>query len=137
MTDHLTPDQRSRAMKRVKLRNGSLERIIQKELQKRKLNFKRHIKNLPGSPDIVFQNKKIAIFVDGDFWHGWRFPVWEHKLTSFWRKKISTNRKRDQRNFRKLRSLGWCVVRIWQHQLIKDKEQSIKRILQAVSHRRR
>ena len=70
--------------------------------------------------DIVFRNAKVAVFVDGDFWHGWRLPAWEHKLTSFWLDKLHANRDRDRRNFRKLRSLGWRVVRVWQHQLKRD-----------------
>lgn len=135
--DTVSKRKRSWIMSRVSQKNTPLEKIIQHELRKRKIKFSQHTKTLPGSPDIVFQNEKIAIFVDGDFWHGWRFPAWEHKLTTFWRKKISANRKRDRRNFRKLRSLGWRVIRIWQHQLIKDKEQSIQQILKALSHKRR
>ncbi|MDP2208177.1 MAG: very short patch repair endonuclease [Bacteroidota bacterium] len=135
--DIVSKRKRSWIMSRVSQKNTPLEKIIQRELRKRGIKFSHHVKTLPGSPDIVFQDMKIAVFVDGDFWHGWRFPVWEHKLTSFWHKKISTNRKRDQRNFRKLRSLGWRVIRIWQHQLINNKELSIQKILQGVSHRRR
>lgn len=127
--DTVSKRKRSWIMSRVSQKNTPLEKIIQHELRKRKIKFFLHVKTLPGSPDIVFQEKKIAVFVDGDFWHGWRFPVLEHKLTTFWRKKISANRKRDQRNFRKLRSLGWRVVRIWQHQLITDKEKCIHKIL--------
>lgn len=59
----------------------------------------------------------MAVFVDGDFWHGWRFPQWQAKLTNFWREKIHATRCRDLRNFRKLRRMGWKVVRIWEHQL--------------------
>lgn len=117
MPDHLTPAQRSRAMKRVKLKDGSLERLVQREFRSRGLRFQRHVRKLPGNPDIVFPKYKIAVFVDGDFWHGWRLPAWEHKLSPFWRDKLRANRARDQRNFRKLRSLGWKVVRIWQHEL--------------------
>ena len=79
MRDHLTPAQRSHAMKRVKLKDGSLEKLVQRELQSRGLRFQRHVRALPGRPDIVFRKEKGAVFVDGDFWHGWRLPVWEHK----------------------------------------------------------
>jgi len=132
----MTPEQRSRAMKRVKLRSGSLERVVHQELKTLRLKFRRHVRSLPGSPDIVFCQKKVAVFIDGDFWHGWRFPAWESKLSPFWREKISTNRKRDQRNFRKLRSLGWKVVRIWQHQLKQNKEACIHRILNGLHTQR-
>lgn len=122
MPDHLTPQQRSHAMKRVKLKNGSLEKLVQNELRARGLQFKRHVRALPGRPDIVFADQKLAVFVDGDFWHGWRLPAWEHKLSPFWRDKLRANRQRDQRNFRKLRSLGWKVVRLWQHEVKRDLE---------------
>jgi DNA mismatch endonuclease (patch repair protein) len=128
MPDHLTPAQRSRAMKRVKLKDGSLEKLVQRELRARGLRFRRHVRKLPGSPDIVFATGKLAVFVDGDFWHGWRLPAWEHKLSPFWRDKLRANRTRDRRNFRKLRSLGWKVIRIWQHQVKRNVEQCVSRI---------
>ena len=132
MPDHMTPEQRSRTMKRVKLKNGSLERVVHQELKARCLKFRRHVRSLPGSPDIVFNDSRVAIFVDGDFWHGWRLPTWERILSQFWREKLRANRNRDQRNFRKLRSLGWQVVRIWQHQLVRSKEGCIERIMKTL-----
>ena len=117
MRDHLTQEQRSRAMKRVKLRDGSLEKLVQQELRAKGLSFRRHVSTLPGSPDIVFPKESVAVFVDGDFWHGWRLQAWEHKLKKFWRDKLRANRARDQRNFRRLRASGWKVIRIWQHEL--------------------
>ena len=69
------------------------------------------MKNLPGKPDIVFTKRKIAIFIDGDFWHGYRFPTWKDSLSDFWQKKIEQNRIRDRKNFNKLRKRGWKVIR--------------------------
>lgn len=132
MPDHLTPEQRSQAMSRVRLKDGSLERAVCSGLRRRGLRFKRHIKDLPGTPDIVFPSKKVAVFIDGDFWHGYRLPRWEHKLTPFWLEKIRANRKRDSRNFRKLRYRGWRVIRLWQHQIEKDLEACIDRICEAL-----
>lgn len=133
MPDHLTPEQRSRAMKRVRLKDGSLEKLVQGELRARGLHFRRHIRTLPGQPDIVFTQRKVAVFVDGDFWHGWRLPAWEHKLTPFWRNKLRTNRTRDRRNFRKLRARGWKVIRLWQHQITNNLEGSIARVTGTVT----
>ena len=132
MPDHMTPAQRSHAMKCVKLKDGPLELLIRRELRKRGLSFSRNYKKLPGSPDIVFTRKKLAIFVDGDFWHGWRLPSWEHKLTTFWKVKLRANRRRDQRNFRRLRAAGWRVIRLWEHQISSDCDQCIDRILQSL-----
>ena len=132
MVDHLTPEQRFRAMSRVKVKDGSLEKIIRSGLHKRGYRFRKHVKNLPGTPDLVFTRPQVAVFIDGDFWHGYRFPAWEHKLSEFWKKKIRTNRGRDQKNFRKLRSMGWRVIRIWQHEIDRDIEFCIARVISAV-----
>lgn len=133
MPDHLTPEQRTRAMKRVKLKGGSLEKLVQRELRAKGLRFRRHVRNLPGSPDVVFPEEKVAVFVEGDFWHGWRLPAWEHKLSKFWRDKLRANRARDQRNFRRLRARGWKVIRVWQHELrAKNNNRYLHRILCAL-----
>lgn len=115
-------------MSRVKLKDGSLEMIVRSELHKRGYRFRKHVKTLPGSPDAVFPKEKVAVFIDGDFWHGYRFPAWEHKLKDFWKEKIRENRQRDQRNFRKLRRMGWRVIRIWQHEIKYDPESCVDRI---------
>ena len=117
----MTPAQRSRAMSRVKLKNGPLEKLVQRELRVMGVRYRCNNRSLPGSPDIVLPSHRVAIFVDGNFWHGWRLPTWEHKLSAFWRDKLRANRARDQRNFRRLKRLGWRVCRIWEHQA-KDRE---------------
>ena len=136
MSDHMTRKQRSRAMSRVRLKDGPLERIVQNELRRRGLRFKKHVRRLPGSPDLVFSAAKVAVFVDGDFWHGYRLPVWEHKLSAFWRDKLYTNRARDRRNFRRLRSAGWLVIRLWQHDVQRRLKPSVERIVTLLKFRR-
>jgi DNA mismatch endonuclease (patch repair protein) len=119
-------------MKRVKLKNGTLEMLVRRELFARGLRYRCHVRELPGTPDIVFSKQKIAVFVDGDFWHGWRLPSWDHKLKQFWRDKLYGNRLRDVRNFRRLRAHGWCVIRLWQHEVLKNLPDSIARIENAL-----
>ena len=75
------------------------------------------------------------MFVDGDYWHGWRFPAWRDKLARYWKQKIENNRRRDQRNFQRLRKDGWLVIRIWEHEVERDAARCIGRIEAAV-HRR-
>src|SRR5437588_10873309 len=133
MPDPRTPEQRFRAMSNVKLRDGSLEVIVRSELHKRGYRFRKHVKSLPGSPDAVFPREKIAIFIDGDFWHGYRLPTWEHKLNDFWKQKIRANRKRDQKNFLKLRRMGWRVIRIWQHEIRENPTRCTERIAALVT----
>jgi DNA mismatch endonuclease (patch repair protein) len=117
--DFLTPEQRSDLMSRVRAKDTEPERIIRSALHKRGLRFRKHRKDLPGKPDIVFVSAKVVVFVDGDFWHGYEFDKWKEDLSSFWRKKISDNIKRDQRNFKRLRKTGWRVIRIWEHDIEK------------------
>ncbi len=127
----MSPETRSRVMARIKGKDTHPERTICTELRRRGVYFAKHVKDLPGRPDIVFRRAKLAVFVDGDYWHGWRFPLWEHKLSQKWRDKIAATRERDCRNFRKLRQLGWKVLRIWEHQIDNDPENCVARILAA------
>jgi DNA mismatch endonuclease (patch repair protein) len=119
-------------MSRVKNRDTDLERVVRSELHKRGLRFRKHVRELTGTPDIVFPRHGLAVFIDGDFWHGWRYPSWKHDLTEFWRRKIETNRERDRRNFRSLRRDGWNVIRVWQHEIEADMESCVDRIQRAL-----
>ena len=129
--DSMSAEKRSALMARIRGRNTGPERIIGHRLRQLRIHFTTHPANLPGRPDIVFRRLKLAVFIDGDFWHGWRFPLWQHKLSEKWRDKISANRARDARNFRKLRRLGWMVIRIWEHEVESRPARSIERILLA------
>jgi DNA mismatch endonuclease, patch repair protein len=92
------------------------------------LAFTRHDASLAGKPDLAFADARLAVFVDGDFWHGWRFPVWKHRLAPFWSDKIHGNRVRDARNFRRLRRSGWRVLRFWEHEVEHDPIGCVNRI---------
>lgn len=126
--DKMTPEQRSYCMSQVKSKNTSLEVLFASELKKRKLKFENHARDLPGKPDFVFRRARLAVFVDGDFWHGWHLPKWKNKLSPYWLDKIVGNRKRDQANFRKLRRTGWKVIRLWEHDVKKNLDDSVERI---------
>jgi DNA mismatch endonuclease (patch repair protein) len=116
----MSPETRSIVMSRIKGRDTGPELAIAKALRRLRIRFESHASDLPGRPDFVFRRLKIALFVDGDFWHGWRFPAWRHKLSEKWEAKIEANRRRDARNFRRLRAAGWVVVRLWEHQVEQD-----------------
>jgi DNA mismatch endonuclease (patch repair protein) len=128
--DFLTPERRSRLMSSVRQKGTDIELLVCRELRTRGYRFQRNVRTLPGSPDMVFPKDKLALFVDGDFWHGFRYPSWRHKIQPFWRNKIETNRKRDQRNFRRLRRAGWNVLRIWQHEIETDTASCLDRIVE-------
>jgi DNA mismatch endonuclease, patch repair protein len=130
--DIMSVEKRSALMARIRGKNTGPEQVIGKELANQKLRFESHPTDLPGRPDIVFRPSKVAVFIDGDFWHGWRFPLWQHKLSKKWRDKITANRIRDAKNFRKLRHLGWKVIRIWEHQTEREPKKCVERILAAL-----
>ena len=132
MPDNLTPEQRSFCMSRVKGKDTGLEMRVRSALHRRGLRFRKHAKDLPGKPDVVFRKARVAVFVDGDFWHGYRFPSWEDKVSDFWKKKINKNRERDAANHRRLRQMEWTVIRLWQHEVEEDFDACIDRILAAV-----
>jgi DNA mismatch endonuclease (patch repair protein) len=119
-------------MARIRGKNTTPERLVGNGLKKLRLRFETHPTDLPGRPDLVFRQAKVAVFIDGDFWHGWRFPLWQKKLAPKWQVKIANNRARDQRNFRRLRRLGWKVIRIWEHQIEQNLPQCIARITVAI-----
>lgn len=126
-TDVLTPQQRSFCMSRVKSKNTKVEILVRSSLFKEGYRFRKHT-SLPGKPDIVFPKKKLAVFIDGDFWHGRHFHKWSHKLKPFWYDKISKNITRDKKTKRKLQRHGWKVVRIWEKNVYKNIELELNKI---------
>jgi DNA mismatch endonuclease (patch repair protein) len=106
-------------MSRVRSRgNRSTELVLVSLLRKHRIyGWRRHSK-IAGTPDFVFVNNRVALFVDGCFWHGCpehaQFPV---ERAAFWAKKLEENKARDRRVTRELRYNGWRVIRIWQHEL--------------------
>ena len=127
--DFMSPETRSRVMSRIRGRGTGLELEVASELKKRGVRWESHSQDIPGRPDFLFRTQKVALFVDGDFWHGWRFPLWRDKLSEPWEVKIQANRARDRKNYQKLRRRGSMVIRIWEHQIKKDKERYIQKVL--------
>ena len=125
----MSPERRSALMARIRGKDTSPEREFGERLKALGFEFESHPRDLPGRPDILFRDLKIVVFIDGDFWHGWRFLLWRKKLSDKWELKIAANRKRDQRNSRLLRRLGWTVVRIWEHQVEQNAPTCVARVV--------
>lgn len=131
MTDVFTKLKRSDVMSRIRAAgNKDTEiRLIQVFRTSGITGWRRGSK-LPGKPDFVFPKLKTAVFVDGCFWHGCpRHFIKPKGNAAFWRKKIQTNRARDRKVNRTLRSMGWKVVRVWQHELKRRDEAKLLRRL--------
>jgi DNA mismatch endonuclease (patch repair protein) len=95
------------------------ELLLRSELWRRGLRFQKNRADLPGKPDIVFPSVSVAVFCDGDFWHGrnWRrlsSQLRKRANPDYWCRKIQSNRERDKRTTASLKRLGWCVIRLWE-----------------------
>lgn len=133
MPDNMTPEQRRLTMSRIRKSDTKPELTVRRLVFARGLRFRKYVSWLPGTPDLVFSRARVVVFVDGDFWHGWRFDEWEHKLSSaYWKEKIARNRKRDSEHDAKLKEDGWTVIRVWEHEVEEDPEACIRRIEAAV-----
>jgi DNA mismatch endonuclease (patch repair protein) len=120
MTDIFSRKKRSEIMSHIRSKNTSIEKRVFRYLRSKSIYFQSHYRRIAGCPDIALPSKKRAVFIDGDFWHGWSYAKTGSKLPNeFWRTKIEANMRRDKRNRRALRRRGWEVVRIWEHQLEK------------------
>lgn len=110
---------------------------LRKALWQKGLRYRVNVKVLPGKPDIVFTKAKIAIFVDGDFWHGhnWALrgiPSLDEELagySEFWQTKIRQNIERDKRNTEKLERAGWLVMRFWESDIKSNLENCTSQIV--------
>lgn len=136
MADVLTREQRSYCMSRIRGRNTAPELVLRKEISSSGLRGYRLHYKLPGRPDIVFPRRKIAVFIDGCFWH--RCPkcfVEPETHRKFWMKKIASNLKRDSLVGSELKRKGWKVLRIWEHDA--DNQKIIKsRIIDRIKNGR-
>ncbi|VBT67598.1 DNA mismatch endonuclease Vsr [Burkholderia pseudomallei] len=128
MVDNMTAEQRRMTMSRIRSRDTKVELTVRKELHRRGYRFRVNAAWLAGKPDIVFTKIRLAIFIDGDFWHGWQFERWADKLAPYWHEKISGNIARDRRRRALLRREGWTVMRLWEHDVRKNFERCIRRI---------
>lgn len=133
MPDFLSTSQRSALMSRIRGKNTKIERRMFSLLRKCNVRFGKHLKSLPGCPDIVIRSGKLVVFVDGDFWHGRALSKWRHKLAPFWLEKIQQNIARDLRRRRELRKLGWKVIRLWGKDVLRKPETCLERILRALT----
>ena len=136
MADDRTPAQRSETMRRVRSVNTSCEVALRKELHARGLRYRLHAKDLPGKPDVVFRRARVAVYVDGAFWHGHpercRVPATNRE---YWVRKIERNKARDARVNAELRSMGWRVVRLWDFEVKASAARCAARVERIVRNR--
>ncbi|HEX6705324.1 MAG TPA: very short patch repair endonuclease [Albitalea sp.] len=128
MADNLTIEQRRLTMSRIRSRDTKVELLVRRALHAKGFRYRVNVSALPGKPDIAFTRLRLAVFVDGDFWHGWQFDEWREKLAPYWAEKIARNIQRDAAHAQRLAEEGWAVVRIWEHEVEADLPACIARI---------
>jgi len=128
MPDVFTKKKRSEIMSKIRSKNTKAEILVFRELRRRGIYFQKHYNKAPGKPDIALPRKKKAVFIDGDFWHGYQFSKRKHRLPKkYWLKKIKSNIKRDRQYRAKLRREGWQVLRIWEHEVLKKFDDTVEK----------
>ena len=131
-----TPEVTHKIMSAVRSKDTEPELMLRKALWKSGLRYRKNYNNLPGKPDIVFVSRKIAIFCDGDFWHGHNWAIrglnsLDEELarySDFWRNKILYNVERDKKNNKLLQEMGWNVIRIWESDIRANIDGCVRRI---------
>ncbi len=130
--DRITKEQRSRNMSRIRGKDTKPEMIVRKYLHANGIRYRLHAK-LPGKPDISIAKRKLAIFVNGCFWHAHsncQYFRWPQTDDDYWRKKIEGNVARDLRNYAELEAAGWRVLVIWECQIKKDCDAVLHNVLE-------
>ena len=133
--DKHTPEQRRRNMQAVKNKDSQIELLLRQELWSRGLRYRKNVNRICGKPDIVFIGKKVAVFCDSEFWHGYNWNERKKDFKShqeFWIPKIERNIERDAEVTARLESEGWTVIRFWGNEIKKNTAQCADIIEKAV-----
>ena len=113
-------------------RDTGPELLLRSALFRRGQRFRKNVRTLPGSPDVVFPGRRVVVFVDGDFWHGYRFDKWRTTVSVFWQDKIQRNIARDRLVDERTLQQGWHVIRIWEHEVDSDVDAVVDRIIEGL-----
>lgn len=130
-----TKEQISYNMQQVKNKDSKIEILLRKELWSRGIRYRKNVNRIYGKPDIVFIGKKVAVFCDSEFWHGYNWEERKKDFKShqeFWIPKIERNMERDAEVTAKLESEGWTVIRFWGNEIKKNTAQCADIIEKAV-----
>ena len=135
--DNLTSDQRRKNMQRIRSKDTQIEVLLRKALWDSGIRYRKNYAKLPGKPDIAITKYKIAIFCDGEFFHGIDWDQLREKLSNsnnseYWKKKISRNIERDLEVDAAIKALGWKVLRFWGKDIKKDIDSCLCVVLDAI-----
>ncbi|MCL2373910.1 MAG: very short patch repair endonuclease [Treponema sp.] len=131
----LTPEHKYKAMSNNKSKNTSIEVLLRKALWHEGIRYRKNLKTLPGCPDIAITKCKIAIFCDGEFWHGKNWETIKDRIKTnrnYWIPKIERNIARDNMNDKKLGNIGWVVLHFWGNDIKKNLDGCIAEIKEVI-----
>ena len=126
-----TTKQRSKIMSKIKGKDSKPELLLRKALWAKNIRFRIHDSTLPGRPDIVIKKYKLAIFIDGEFWHGYNWEKVKQRLQSnkaFWVPKIERNMQKDRISTNQLKEMDYIVFRFWSEEVIKYLDRVVNQI---------
>ncbi len=140
MADVFSKSERSRIMGLIRSKDTKVEKdfrkLISSTFYPKSIRYRKHYAKLPGKPDIAFVKKRIAIFIDGDFWHGYKFKKQKQRLPrKYWIGKIENNIARDRKIDRELRRMGWRIMRVWEHEIKLKPEKTIEKIAKMITEK--
>ena len=133
MPDIFTPEKRSYVMSRIRSKDTKVELKMRDLLKRNRIGFEMHVA-LAGTPDFLVADK-VAVFVNGDFWHGYDYRNGRIPKQKYWREKIERNMARDRRVQRKLRSQGYSVLNFWEHDINKKPDLCCRKVLRKIQTR--
>ncbi len=137
MADNITQAQRRKNMQNIRSKNTKIEVVLRKALWEKGYRYRKNCDSIPGKPDLAILKYKIAIFCDGEFFHGKDWEVLRPRLeksnnSKYWISKISKNRKRDDEINKKLLFEGWTVIRFWGKDILKSTDECIRVIEETI-----
>lgn len=120
-----TTKQKSKEMSHVRTKGGKDEVVLRKALWHKGIRYRTNYKALPGKPDIAITKYKVAVFIDGEFWHGYNWKVKKTRIKKnrdYWIPKIEYNMRHDREVTQKLEDMGWTVLRFWSERVLRNPE---------------
>lgn len=132
-----TTPTRSLLMSRIKSNDTQPELLLRRKLWSLGYRYRKNYSKLPGKPDVAFIRYHVAIFVDGEFWHGYKWKEKKARIQSnshYWIQKIERNMARDRNNTLSLSRLGWTVIRFWAHEVQENPDSCVNEILKSLSN---
>ena len=135
MPDRMTPEQRHDCMASIHSEDTRPEQAVRRELWHRGYRFRKCVRTLPGTPDIVLPKYRTCIFVNGCFWHGHKGCskfVMPKTRTEFWANKIARNQERDLVNIQRLESIGWSAITVWECELGKSSIENTMEMIESM-----